>query len=163
MLDRAYSSMRAYTQSKLAQVMLTFDLAAELRDSGVTVNCLHPATYMDTAMVRAAGVEPASTVAEGAAAVMHLAVSTELEGQTGEYFDGLRPARASAQAYDAGPPAAGGSQRPAHRPGWPNRCDIGTGTLPRRRRWRTLSTKTTLFCSTRAGPGRSPDPAPHSY
>ena len=100
MLDRAYSSMRAYTQSKLAQVMLTFDLAAELRDSGVTVNCLHPATYMDTAMVRAAGVEPASTVAEGAAAVMHLAVSTELEGQTGEYFDGLRPARASAQAYD---------------------------------------------------------------
>ena len=100
MLDRAYSGMRAYTQSKLAQVMLTFDLAAELRGSGVTVNCLHPATYMDTTMVRAAGVEPASTVAEGAAAVMHLAVSTELEGHTGEYFDGLRPARANAQAYD---------------------------------------------------------------
>ena len=103
MLDRAYSGMRAYTQSKLAQVMLTFDLAAELRGSGVTVNCLHPATYMDTTMVRAAGVEPASTVAEGAAAVMHLAVSTDLEGHTGEYFDGLRPARANAQAYD--PPA----------------------------------------------------------
>ncbi len=100
MLDRAYSGMRAYTQSKLAQVMLTFDLAAELCGSGVTVNCLHPATYMDTTMVRAAGVEPASTVAEGAAAVMHLAVSTELEGHTGEYFDGLRPARANAQAYD---------------------------------------------------------------
>ena len=100
MLTRAYSGMRAYAQSKLAQVMLTLDLAAELRDRGVTVNCLHPATYMDTTMVRAAGVEPTSTVDEGAAAVMNLAVSRELEGRTGEYFDGLRPARANAQAYD---------------------------------------------------------------
>ncbi len=102
MLSRAYSGMRAYAQSKLAQVMFTLDLAAELRDSGVTANCLHPATYMDTTMVRAAGVEPVSAVAEGAAAVMNLAVSPQLEGRTGEYFDGLRPARANAQAYDPG-------------------------------------------------------------
>ena len=100
MLERAYSGMRAYAQSKLAQVMLTLDLAAVLRGSGVTVNCLHPATYMDTTMVRAAGVEPTSTVAEGAAAVMHLAVSAQLEGHTGEYFDGMRPGKANAQAYD---------------------------------------------------------------
>lgn len=101
MLTRAYSGMRAYAQSKLAQIMLTLDLAAQLRDSGVTVNCLHPATYMDTTMVRSAGVAPTSTVAEGAAAVTRLAVSRELEGSTGEYFDGLRPGRANAQAYDA--------------------------------------------------------------
>src|SRR6185312_4372882 len=100
MLTRGYSGMRAYAQSKLAQVMLTLDLADELRDSGVTVTCLHPATYMDTTMVRGAGVKPVSTVEEGAAAVMRLAVSPELEGCTGEYFDGLRPARANAQAYD---------------------------------------------------------------
>ena len=100
MLTRAYSGMRAYAQSKLAQVMLTFDLAAELRGSGVSVNCLHPATYMNTTMVRDAGVEPASTVEEGAAAVMHLAASPEIEGRTGEYFDGLRPARANPQAYE---------------------------------------------------------------
>jgi len=102
MLARAYSGMRAYAQSKLAQVIFTLDLAGELRDSGVTVNCLHPATYMDTTMVRAAGIEPVSTVAEGAEAVMRLAVSRELDGVTGEYFDGLRPARANAQAYDPG-------------------------------------------------------------
>ena len=101
MLTRAYSGMRAYAQSKLAQVMLTLDLAAQLRGSGVTANCLHPATYMDTTMVRGAGVEPVSTVEEGATAVMHLAASRELEGRTGEYFDGLHPARANAQAYDA--------------------------------------------------------------
>jgi len=100
MLTRAYSGMRAYAQSKLAQVMMTIDLAAELRDGGVTVNCLHPATYMDTTMVRDAGVRPASTVAEGAAAVMQLAVSPQLQGRTGEYFDGLEPARANAQAYE---------------------------------------------------------------
>ena len=100
MLTRAYSGMRAYAQSKLAQVMFTLDLAAELRDSGVTVNCLHPATYMDTTMVRGAGIHPTSTVEEGATAVMRLATSPELDGCTGEYFDGLRPARANAQAYD---------------------------------------------------------------
>ena len=100
MLTRAYSGMRAYAQSKLAQIMLTLDLAAQLRDKGVTVNCLHPATYMDTTMVRDAGAEPRSTVEEGTAAVMNLAVSKALEGHTGEYFDGLRPARANAQAYD---------------------------------------------------------------
>ena len=101
MLTRAYSGMRAYAQSKLAQVMSTVDLAAQLRERGVTVNCLHPATYMDTTMVRSAGVAPTSTVAEGAEAVMRLAVARELEGTTGGYFDGLRPARANAQAYDA--------------------------------------------------------------
>jgi NAD(P)-dependent dehydrogenase (short-subunit alcohol dehydrogenase family) len=100
MLTRAYSGMRAYAQSKLAQIMLTLDLAARLRDSGVTVNCLHPATYMDTTMVRLAGVEPVSTVAQGAEAVMRLAVAPQLEGRTGAYFDGLHPARANAQAYD---------------------------------------------------------------
>lgn len=100
MLERAYSGLRAYAQSKLAQVMLTFDLAAQLRDRNVTVNCLHPATYMDTTMVRGAGVQPTSTVEQGAAAVMHLAVAPELADHTGGYFDGLQPARANAQAYD---------------------------------------------------------------
>jgi NAD(P)-dependent dehydrogenase (short-subunit alcohol dehydrogenase family) len=101
MLTRAYSGMRAYAQSKLAQVMLTLDLADQLRGSGVTVNCLHPATYMDTTMVRGAGIEPVSTVEEGATAVMRLAVSPELDGCTGEYFDGMHAARANAQAYDS--------------------------------------------------------------
>jgi NAD(P)-dependent dehydrogenase (short-subunit alcohol dehydrogenase family) len=52
LLERSYSGMRAYRQSKLAQIMATIDLAAELRDEGVTVNALHPATLMPTTMVR---------------------------------------------------------------------------------------------------------------
>jgi NAD(P)-dependent dehydrogenase (short-subunit alcohol dehydrogenase family) len=100
MLRRSYDGGRAYTQSKLAQILFTFDLAGELAGSGVTVNCLHPATYMDTTMVREAGASPLSTVADGAEAIMGLAVSPELEGRTGLYFDRTTPARANPQAYD---------------------------------------------------------------
>jgi NAD(P)-dependent dehydrogenase (short-subunit alcohol dehydrogenase family) len=101
MLTRGYSGARAYCQSKLAQILFTIDLAAALDGTGVTVTCLHPATYMDTAMVRRAGVMPVSTVEEGAEAILNLAASPALEGRTGLYFNRLHEARAQAQAYDA--------------------------------------------------------------
>jgi NAD(P)-dependent dehydrogenase (short-subunit alcohol dehydrogenase family) len=101
MLTSGYSSRRAYCQSKLAQVLFTIDLAEELAGSGVTVNALHPATYMNTTMVRLSGVEPHSTVEEGADAIMALAASPDLEGRSGLFFNGQREARADAQAYDS--------------------------------------------------------------
>ena len=100
MLTRGFSGSRAYCQSKLAQIMFTIDLARELANSGVIVNALHPATYMDTSMVRRAGVTPISTVEEGADAIWQLAVSPAIAGCTGRYFSGLNEARANAQAYD---------------------------------------------------------------
>jgi NAD(P)-dependent dehydrogenase (short-subunit alcohol dehydrogenase family) len=75
MLEREYDGSRAYGQSKLAQIMFTQDLAQELADRNVSAYALHPATYMDTSMVRSAGVEPRSTVAEGADAVMQVATT----------------------------------------------------------------------------------------
>ena len=101
MLTRGYDGGRAYAQSKLAQIMFTVDLAHELEGSGVTVNCLHPATYMDTTMVREAGASPMSTVDEGAAAILNLVRSPALEGRSGLYFDRQRESRANPQAYDA--------------------------------------------------------------
>ncbi len=98
MLENDYSGSRAYAQSKLAQVMFTFDLARELEGSDVVVNSLHPATYMDTRMVERAGVEPRSTVDEGADAVMHLITGEDLE--SGQFFDGTSATRADDQAYD---------------------------------------------------------------
>jgi len=102
MLTRAYSGLRAYSQSKLAQVMFTFDLAETLAGSNTTVNCLHPASCMDTRMVTETGTAPLSTVEEGTTAVLHLALSAETAAETGGYFDGMRPARAHEQAYDEG-------------------------------------------------------------
>lgn len=98
MLERDYSGSRGYAQSKLAQILFTFDLARELEGTGVTVAALHPATFMNTSMVLEAGVEPRSTVEEGAEAVMNLITAPDLA--SGQYFNGLRPARANAQAYD---------------------------------------------------------------
>ena len=100
MLTRGYSGSRAYAQSKLAQIMFTFDLARELDPEMVTANCLHPATYMATTMVRQSGVTPISTVEEGAEAILNLAVADGLDGTSGQFYNGLRPAKANPQAYD---------------------------------------------------------------
>ena len=100
MLERGYGGMKAYTQSKLAQVMFTFEFAERLKGTGVTVNALHPASLMDTKMVLEAFGRSMSTVEEGAEATVRLATSPELEGVTGRYFDGTREARADPQAYD---------------------------------------------------------------
>jgi NAD(P)-dependent dehydrogenase (short-subunit alcohol dehydrogenase family) len=101
MLTRGYSGVRAYCQSKLAQILFTIDLADELKDRGVTVNALHPATYMDTTMVRKSGATPMSAVEEGGEAILQLVASPALDGRTGLYFNGQRESRADPQAYDA--------------------------------------------------------------
>ncbi|WP_028059550.1 SDR family NAD(P)-dependent oxidoreductase [Candidatus Solirubrobacter pratensis] len=97
-LERGWSGGRAYAQSKLAQIMFTFSLAERLEGTGVTVNALHPATYMHTKMVLAARGSSLSTVEEGAEATERLITT---DAGTGRYFNGLREARADPQAYDA--------------------------------------------------------------
>jgi NAD(P)-dependent dehydrogenase (short-subunit alcohol dehydrogenase family) len=101
MITRGYSGSRAYAQSKLSQIMFTIDLAEELRDANVTVNSLHPATYMNTTMVRAGGITPMSTVEQGGAAILHLVTGDDMAGRSGLFFNGLQEARANPQAYDA--------------------------------------------------------------
>jgi NAD(P)-dependent dehydrogenase (short-subunit alcohol dehydrogenase family) len=102
MLERGYGGGRAYAQSKLAQIMFTFDLAERLRGdgAGVTVNALHPASLMNTKMVYETFGYTMSTVEEGVEATLRLAVSPDLDGVSGRYFDRLREARAHEQAYD---------------------------------------------------------------
>ena len=97
-LDRGYNPTRAYSISKLAQVMFTFDLAEQLAGTDVTVTALHPATMMDTNLVREGGLTPRATVAEGAEAVLQLVTAPGIA--TGQYYNGLQPARANAQAYE---------------------------------------------------------------
>ena len=101
MLERSYSGTRAYCQSKLAQVMHTFDLAESHDPAALTANCLHPATYMPTKMVFAARGSAVSTLEEGVEATLRLAADPDLDGVTGRYYNGQAEARADAQAYDA--------------------------------------------------------------
>jgi len=98
MLEQDYSGGRAYGQSKLAQILFTFDLAEELEGTGVVVSALHPSTYMDTNMILGAGLTPRSSVNDGADAVMRLITEPDLE--SGQYFSVQRPTRANQQAYD---------------------------------------------------------------
>ena len=100
MLTKDYTGGRAYAQSKLAQIMFAIDLARELKGSGVTVNALHPATYMNTTMVREGGITPISTVEQGGEAILHLAIGGDVAGNTGLFFNGMQEARANPQAYD---------------------------------------------------------------
>lgn len=101
MITKNYSGSRAYAQSKLSQVMFTVDLASELKGSGITVNSLHPATYMNTTMVRAGGIKPMSTVEQGGAAMLHLIEGDDVAGRSGLFFNSMNETRAHAQAYDA--------------------------------------------------------------
>jgi NAD(P)-dependent dehydrogenase (short-subunit alcohol dehydrogenase family) len=100
MLERAYDGAQAYRQSKLAQIMFTFDLAEELQGSEVTANCLHPATYMPTKIVRDGGINPVSPLQEGVRATLRLVTDPELDGTSGVYYDGLRRAEPHPQAKD---------------------------------------------------------------
>jgi NAD(P)-dependent dehydrogenase (short-subunit alcohol dehydrogenase family) len=100
MITKNYSGSRAYAQSKLSQIMFTIDLANELKGSGVTVNSLHPATYMNTTMVRAGGITPMSTVEQGGAAILHLVQGDDVANKSGLFFNGMNEMKANAQAYD---------------------------------------------------------------
>lgn len=97
MLERDYSGVRAYCQSKLAQIMFAIDLAAELAGSGVTTNALHPATYMPTKIVPS----PISSLDDGVQATLRLVADPALDEVTGRYFDQQRERRADPQAHDA--------------------------------------------------------------
>ncbi|MGY0019955.1 SDR family NAD(P)-dependent oxidoreductase [Streptomyces sp. cg35] len=99
-LAREYNGSEAYCRAKFALAAHTFSLARELSGTGVTVNVIHPATYMDTAMVRDAGIRPWNSVADGAVGVLALATGAPGAESTGRFFDGPRPARAHRATYD---------------------------------------------------------------
>jgi retinol dehydrogenase 14 len=104
-----YSIMNAYARSKLANVLYARSLAAELASSGVTVNAVHPGSVATDiwsgapwfarpflALAKLRMLSPA----EGGRALTHLAVSPDVEGVTGEYFDRFTPQPPAALARD---------------------------------------------------------------
>jgi NAD(P)-dependent dehydrogenase (short-subunit alcohol dehydrogenase family) len=117
--EAEYNGVDAYRRSKLALAAFTFDLAGELAAARVTVNCLHPATLMNTEMVAHARITPVSTVEQGGEATMrlitdpgprygHRAILRRVQNLTCP-APGLRPAVPQAAPRGNGPDAKPGS------------------------------------------------------
>jgi len=107
--ERRYRAMRAYGQSKLANLLFTAELARPLAGSGVTVNAVHPGAVAPglgtnngawaRVLVRVLGLFFRSPD-DGAATSMYVATSPELEGVSGKYFANCREKRPSRAAGD---------------------------------------------------------------
>ncbi len=108
--ERSYSGARAYSQSKLANVLFTYELARRLPAARVTANALHPGVVrtsfgagdpgavqrLFTPFMRPFMKSPA----RGAATSIHLASAPGLEQVTGRYFAGSKPGKSSQHSYD---------------------------------------------------------------
>jgi NAD(P)-dependent dehydrogenase (short-subunit alcohol dehydrogenase family) len=98
LVEHDYDGVKAYRQSKLAMIADTFVLAEQAK--GVTVNALHPASLMPTAMVVEAGWSTLDSLETGVRATMRLITDPKLDTVTGEYFDRQERAKALPEAYD---------------------------------------------------------------
>lgn len=109
--ERGYSGLQAYSESKLANVLFTYELARRLEGSGVTANCLHPGGVRTNFASGAKGlfalafnlVKPfLRTPEQGAQTSIYLAASPEVEGVTGMYFVDRRARPSAPRSYDRG-------------------------------------------------------------
>jgi retinol dehydrogenase 14 len=107
---RSYSGARAYNQSKLANLLFTYELARRLRGTGVTANAVHPGVVRtsfgaeDPAAIRRLIMPFARLLMkepeEGAATSIHVASAPGLEQVTGAFFAKSKPKTSSRRSYD---------------------------------------------------------------
>ena len=105
--EREYGGWRAYCQSKLANILFTYELARRVEDSGVTVNCLHPgviATGLFRSLPKILHFPLRlflSTPEKGSETSVFLATSPEVEGVTGKYFVKKRAVASSPESQNS--------------------------------------------------------------
>ena len=109
---RPYGGLRAYSQTKLGNIMFTYELAKQLEGSGVTVNCVHPGVFKSNLgknnkeqpfFLRLAGLIGTVILPDAnkaAERVLYLATSPDVEGVSGKYFADKRPITSPPQTYD---------------------------------------------------------------
>lgn len=97
--ESGYNARRAYTVSKLGNILMTYTLAKRLADDGVTANCLHPGTVGTKLLQEGFGMD-GSSVAAGAATPVYLASSPEVAGVSGKYFVDCQPVDSGEQTHD---------------------------------------------------------------
>ena len=96
---RYFDGWEVYCQSKLCNILFTYELSEKVQNTGVTVNCLHPGV-IDTKLLRV-NFGGGSPVAEGSRKLVFLATAPELATVTGEYFYDNRQKRSAEITYDA--------------------------------------------------------------
>ena len=94
--ESEYTASQVYRKAKLANILFTYELARRLEGTGVTANCLHPGViatkllddYMGGSHEAGfgSGAPFGDSPKEGAAVVLHVATSPEIEGISGKYF-----------------------------------------------------------------------------
>lgn len=99
-LSRGFQGYAAYAQSKLANILFTFELAERLAAEQVTANCLHPGVVSTKLLVEGFGMQGSDTVEEGAETSVFLATSEDVAGATGRYFARKREVNPAPQALD---------------------------------------------------------------
>jgi retinol dehydrogenase-14 len=110
--EKDFDGQRANHQSKLADVLFTYELARRLEGTGVTVNCLHPG-MVATDLIDKDKDFPLffkylyklsrplmKSPAKGAVTSIHLASSPEVEGITGQYFVNKKISQSSPESHD---------------------------------------------------------------
>ncbi len=106
-LEKGFSGWAAYAQSKLANILFTFELARKLEGTGVTANCVHPGVVASGFGQNNKGIikmfysvaAPFLKSNEGGAKTqIYLASSPEVEGVSGKYFANIKPLNPSARA-----------------------------------------------------------------
>lgn len=110
-LSRGFGAWKAYSRSKLANIMFTYALARRLEGTGVTANCLHPGFVSShfgqngrflarTGMALAMRFGNAISVAQGAQTSVYLASAPEVTSQSGLYFDEGKAVKSNHASYD---------------------------------------------------------------
>src|SRR5262245_36296324 len=108
-LENGYSGWKAYGQSKLANVLFTYELARRLAGTGVTANCMHPGVVGTNLFNKVGGLAGKivrlftpfmRTPEKGADTIIWLASSPEVEGITGKYFVDRKEQATNPQSYD---------------------------------------------------------------
>ncbi|MFP4550294.1 MAG: SDR family oxidoreductase [Spirochaetales bacterium] len=112
-LERSYGGMKAYAQSKIANILFVRELASRLGGSSVTVNALHPGAvstniassrrgsqHLLRRILQAVARPFLRTPEKGAETLIYLATSSEVAGVSGNYYDDKKPVEPSAQARD---------------------------------------------------------------
>ncbi len=108
-LERGYEPLVAYRQSKLANVLFTYELARRLKNTDVTVNCLHPGVIATNLLCDYMGRPRIASKLhrlthpgpkKGAATSIRLATDPSLEGVSGKYFRPEGQSQSSKQSYD---------------------------------------------------------------